>query len=725
MKLLALSCLSLAVFGSANADTNWTWYEKDALPSYGRGFKDVDNYYCRLPKRAWNVVRGPIWNMAHDSTGMFLRFKPFAKRIRVEWKVENEQPYDPLIPEGGMIGIDVYRWVGHGWSRTGAYRYWGNHKRLKEPGVAEFDWREGEPCQICLPIRARNLTIRVGVPEGGRIEKFPFPAGHEKPVVHYGTSIVHGGCASRPGLVYSSLAQRELDRDYINLGFSGNGKMEIELAPFLAEIDAAVYVVDCSWNMTPELIATNGVPFLEKLKALKPETPILLCDGCNSKASEMPRNVAMRKVYETLKDGDPVKWRNLYYFSENEMLTRGDLELTHDFCHPNDLGTRQLGKAYARRIREVLSAETPAIVPPPAATAEMDGIRFLGSVTKVFRADEQWRFAREPQLARLPDGTLYCALFSGGPREPAPENVVIAVRSTDDGRTWSKPEVVVSHPARACWATELFTFGEEPELVFQTYCADRTYTELRPYRMRLGKDGKRTVDATSFHGVPPNFSVRQGKVLSDGSWAFPVYWLENTGSWLAHLEYPPQGDVDWSKWNWKKWHYVSGVIRSVDKGKTWTVHGSLGDGATHQAWEPCLTELEPGHLRLWARVANGVLWSADSRDYGVTWSELKPSDIPNPDTKPMVLRHGNDIVLVNNVPGKEGRDRRRLEIWVSHDFCKTWKTFVAAERKDGGAAFLCYPSGFFDDAKKLFYLAVDGCGSQYLTRIPFSAIGLE
>ena len=64
-----------------------------------------------------------------------------------------------------------------------------------------------------------------------------------------------------------------------------------------------------------------------------------------------------RKVYETLKNSDAETWRNLYYFAEEGMLPRGQVELTHDFCHPNDAGMRVMGPAYAKRIREVLEAD--------------------------------------------------------------------------------------------------------------------------------------------------------------------------------------------------------------------------------------------------------------------------------------------------------------------------------------------------------------------------------
>src|SRR5690625_7315134 len=69
-----------------------------------------------------------------------------------------------------------------------------------------------------------------------------------------GTSIIHGIAASRAGMSLPAILGRRLGRDVVGLGFSGNGKMETAVAELLAEIDAAVYVVDCLPNMDADLV---------------------------------------------------------------------------------------------------------------------------------------------------------------------------------------------------------------------------------------------------------------------------------------------------------------------------------------------------------------------------------------------------------------------------------------------------------------------------------------
>ena len=102
-----------------------------------------------------------------------------------------------------------------------------------------------------------------------------------KPVVIYGSSITQGGCASRPGMCYTVIAGRLADVPIVNMGFSGNGKMELEMSGILAGIDASAYVLDCLWNMEPDLLRERFEPFVRALHARCPAAPILLAEDGN------------------------------------------------------------------------------------------------------------------------------------------------------------------------------------------------------------------------------------------------------------------------------------------------------------------------------------------------------------------------------------------------------------------------------------------------------------
>ena len=354
-------------------------------------------------------------------------------------------------------------------------------------------------------------------------------------------------------------------------------------------------------------------------------------------------------------------------------------------------------------------------------------IGFVYEPSAIFKRDAQWRFGREPVLRRMKDGSLVCLIYSGGDREPSPENVVLITRSGDDGHTWSKPEVLFNHKCRSVWGTEIFTECDRHFAIIHTFEFGGLYSELRAHISYTDDAGKSWTEPVSIKGTPPNYCVRQGRTLSNGSWLFPVYWLET------------YGEFDWKAEGVKlvehsKWHFRTGVIRSFDKGQTFTLSGYLVTDLNSSAWEPDVIELEDGHLLMLVRCdGSGVLWRSESFDYGASWSKLVRSDIPNPGTKVVMYKIDGQIVMLNNVADRSGWDARtRLEAWSSNDNCKTWgkKTLIAEVQPlkagDKGSLppgkVICYPHAFPDFERRQLYTALDSVGEHHFMKIPFTDI---
>ncbi len=159
--------------------------------------------------------------------------------------------------------------------------------------------------------------------------------------------------------MFTSFAGRRLGCEIINLGFSGGGKMELQMADLIAGIDASLYVVDCDWNMTVDLQKERYEPFVRRLRELRPSVPILLCGGCTESKNPRSQEVFAKSIYDKLKAEDPVLWRDLHFLSGVEALPKCTWA-THDHCHPNDYGAPFMGEFYARRIGEILAARAPA-----------------------------------------------------------------------------------------------------------------------------------------------------------------------------------------------------------------------------------------------------------------------------------------------------------------------------------------------------------------------------
>src|SRR5262249_49006010 len=203
-------------------------------------------------------------------------------------------------------------------------------------------------------------SAEIGLPKGATLAKAPErPKSQQKPIVFYGTSITQGGCASRPGMVHTAILGRRFERPVINLGFSGNGKMDKEMAALLAELDAAVFVIDCLPNLNAKDVAERTEPLVAAIRQKQPKTPILLVeDRTYSNAAVVPglqerhkeSRAALRKAYDKLTaSGD----KHLHYLRGDKLLGDDD-ESTVDGSHPTDLGFLRQADVFADAIAPLL-----------------------------------------------------------------------------------------------------------------------------------------------------------------------------------------------------------------------------------------------------------------------------------------------------------------------------------------------------------------------------------
>ena len=134
---------------------------------------------------------------------------------------------------------------------------------------------------IYLPLRNAVTSSEFGVPKGSTIKPATARAPGSKPIVFYGTSIPHGIGASRAGMTHVAMLARTLNREVINLGLSGSGRMEPEVVKFVAELDPSVFVLDCLPNMNAKQVTERIVPGVKLLREAHPNIPILLVEDRN------------------------------------------------------------------------------------------------------------------------------------------------------------------------------------------------------------------------------------------------------------------------------------------------------------------------------------------------------------------------------------------------------------------------------------------------------------
>lgn len=363
---LILSALFLVTLTTSISAADLTSTEKDGVRWYdirqlgveGQGWTDTMAPYDRLPERAKGVVRDAVWNLSRDSAGMCVRFKTAASKIHARWTLTKEKLEMPIMPATGVSGVDLYARDDKGTWRWVAC---GKPAAKKTEIVLANGLASGErEYLVYLPLYNGIESLEIGVPGEQSIADAPdYPAHKAKPIVFYGTSITHGASASRPGMVHTALLGRWLGRPVINLGFSGNGKMEKEVGQFLVELDPAAFVIDCCPNMNGQQTAERTKPLVAQLRAAHPTVPILLVEDrrytdawlISSKSDTNNGNHAALKksVDELIAAGD----KNLYYLSGDQLLG-DDNEGAVDSSHPTDLGFYRQAKEFERVLRPVL-----------------------------------------------------------------------------------------------------------------------------------------------------------------------------------------------------------------------------------------------------------------------------------------------------------------------------------------------------------------------------------
>jgi lysophospholipase L1-like esterase len=190
-----------------------------------------------------------------------------------------------------------------------------------------------------FPLYNGLKSLQIGIPKSYTIKKDTiFQPKLSKPIVFYGTSISQGACASRAGMAYPSILGRKLGVEVINLGFSGNGKLEPALQDLLAQIDAAMYVIDCHRNTSKEEAQTHIEFAIRKIRKAQPTAPIIVIEG-SSPSRDFPteEGIISQQIIKKLKREG---FRNLYYLQGDQLLGQ-DTEGTVDLVHPTDLGLQR------------------------------------------------------------------------------------------------------------------------------------------------------------------------------------------------------------------------------------------------------------------------------------------------------------------------------------------------------------------------------------------------
>jgi predicted neuraminidase len=265
-------------------------------------------------------------------------------------------------------------------------------------------------------------------------------------------------------------------------------------------------------------------------------------------------------------------------------------------------------------------------------------------------------------IVELKNGDLLAAWF-GGTAEGKPDVAIWSARRS--GGNWSAPLELAREPDIPCWNPVLFHAADGKLWLYYKFGpSPQTWVAARKYSL----DEAQTWSATEPLPAGLLGPIRaKPLVLKDGT-IIAGSSIEAYESWAAWIERSADGGKTWAKIGPivpRRSDYEAQASGRVD-GAAQT-SPAAAPVANFGIIQPSVVQLGERHLRFYARSTQNIgrVMVSDSNDDGLTWSEPKPLDVPNPNSgiDAVVLRDGRVVLIYNNTT----TGRTPLNLAVSKD----------------------------------------------------------
>ncbi len=357
MMLIYLICFLSSEQINAQTADQMKYKDASELMLLGKGFDNTDSYFTRLPVDQKSEFRPELWSLGKNSAGLAIRFSSNSTAISAKWTVMNNFSMDHM-PSTGIKGMDLYTLEDDGhWYYMGTARPKG--KESTAVFVKNMVARQREYIAY-LPLYDGVEKVSIGVDSSANIgmpqKSVLLKEDKGNAILFYGTSITQGGCASRPGMEYTAIVGRKLQRETINLGFSGNGRMDKSMAKAIIKVNAGTVVLDCLPNCTAQIVRDSAYNFIHMILDAKPSVKIYMVENPRFpylkfdqkvKTELDEENSEWRNLYEKLRKE---KHNNVYYIPGNKLIGN-DNEATVDGVHMTDLGFMRYADEFVKYLK--------------------------------------------------------------------------------------------------------------------------------------------------------------------------------------------------------------------------------------------------------------------------------------------------------------------------------------------------------------------------------------
>ena len=372
---LKIRLIALLLMAMASGMTLWSqdFTKVDTLKFYdAMGFRMINYAFdktleTRIPQYLKDSVRTELWDRAKCTTGKAFRFATNSRAVAIRYNLLTNM-HMMHMADTGIKGCSLYIFDDdtHSWQFVNCNRPVRKDTpiRPREDSIQSkvlVDRLDGKMHEymLYLPLYDGVQWLEIGVDSSATVS-LPMLNSPKvgKKLIFYGTSILQGGCATHPGMVATSLIQRDLDMECVNIGISGEGKMDYCMARAMATIpDVAAFILDPIPNCTKDMCDSLTYDFVNILRQARPDVPIFMVEGqmysyakySGFYSKYLPqKNYEFHKNYLKLKAENP---RNLYYI-DCKGLYGPNNDGTVDGIHLTDLGFYY----YAQKLEPYLKA---------------------------------------------------------------------------------------------------------------------------------------------------------------------------------------------------------------------------------------------------------------------------------------------------------------------------------------------------------------------------------
>ncbi len=291
----------------------------------------------------------------------------------------------------------------------------------------------------------------------------------------------------------------------------------------------------------------------------------------------------------------------------------------------------------------------------------------------------------------LPNGEAVAAWF-GGTKEGQTDVDIWFCKRNKDG--WGTPKTVCYNNKIPHWNPVLFLRQNGEIILF--FKVGRKIPSWRTFAC-ISTDGGESF-GKPFELVEGDKSGGRGPVknkclrLSDGRILAPAS-TENRG-WNCFVDTSFDDGLTWSKGAKIQTERVAPILNSQN---------DYTSNLTPMI-QPTLWESSPGKVHMLTRTSVGRAYRSDSDDYGQTWCQAYPTDLPNNNSGlDLVKTPDGCLYLLSNPVSENWGERSPLTLQKSADNGATWQTVLVLEEEkldsefsypaieySNGSLYICY-----------------------------------